>query len=737
MARNMIDALITDQPQRLSEGAATLAPPSPQQEVPDQPPPRGIENHTLQGRENHPPPAYLPVTSDPTRYFLEQVRHGAEGYLFFKKKGERVRQRYFRDTDEALEIIADYKDSWHCFVSMGTFPSRSGGRTKEAVAYVGALWVDVDAHGDGKYGSVDEAKAGVKDFLAKTGLPRPTHLSMTGHGVHLLWATDDLPVDQWQPLANALWEVISRSGLDADSITEDSARILRLPGTANFRNPECPKPVRLFECPEKVAPELFVERLKVALRASRRREEPPQRSGASAPQADLGWLKELLDKVDCNIPRPDWIRFVWGAIAYGGDAGVEIAREWSKPGKTWDPVDFERVCRDFNPGRERSVTEGFLFREAEARGIPVPTQIKFDRPLNRAAGQLCPGTLVSQPISAFEPKPIEWLVDGAIPLGMVGVIGGAPGFGKSTIAISLAAMVTTGVNTIDRGARCASGSVLMVASEDDPERTIRPRLEAAMADISKVHHVIGVAATSDRVSAFELKRDVDALRAEADRFGDVKLIIIDPPAAHLGGKTDSYKESDVREALAPYAELANQTGALVLLIVHLNKRSDGSPQQRFGGSTAWTAVPRFAYVVAQDRLDGARYMLPAKHNLSDDTVGFRYRIEEATINYPSGPIKTSKVVWEGRCPKSAEELLTEQRPKPVTPVLVEAKAFLLELLAAGQVSSSEAFGQAEAAGISKSALKRAKAELRVRSERMDEKWHWSLPPELPNESDLG
>ena len=736
MAKNMIDALVTDQPQRLSEGSAPPSPPSPQQEVPDQPPPRGIENHTLQGRENHPSPAYRPVTSDPTRYFLEQVRKGGKGYLFFKRGGQ-TRQERFRDTDEALAIVAEYKDSWDCYVSMGTFPTTPGGRTQEAVASVGVLWADVDAHGGGNYASVDEAKAGVKDFLARTGLPRPTCSTMTGYGVHLLWVVGDLPIGQWQPHANALWKVISASGLDADAITTDSARVLRLPGTTNFRNPDRPKTVRLYECPEKVEPEAFFERLERALHAPKRCEEPPQKTGTSVPQADLGWLKELLDKVDCNIPRPDWIRFVWGAIAYGGDAGVEIAREWSKPGKTWDPVDFERVCRDFNPGRERSVTGGFLFREAEARGIPVPTQLKFDRSPNRAAGQLCPGSLISQPISAFEPKAIEWLVDGAIPLGMVGVLGGAPGFGKSTIAISLAAMVTTGINTIDRGARCVSGSVLMVASEDDPERTLRTRLDAAKADTSKVHLISGVAATPDRVSTFELKRDVDALRAEADRFGDVKLIIIDPPAAHLGGKTDSYKESDVREALAPYAELANQTGALVLLIVHLNKRSDGSPQQRFGGSTAWTAVPRFAYVVAQDRLDGARYMLPAKHNLSDDTVGFRYRIEEATINYPSGPIKTSKVVWEGRCPKSAEELLTEQRPKPVTPVLVEAKAFLLELLAAGQVSSSEAFGQAEAAGISKSALKRAKAELRVRSERMNDEWHWSLPPETPNEGGIG
>ena len=52
--------------------------------------------------------------------------------------------------------------------------------------------------------------------------------------------------------------------------------------------------------------------------------------------------------------------------------------------------------------------------------------------------------LMTQRASEIEPEPVEWLIEGAIPMGMLVVIGGQPGMGKSQIAIKLAAAVTTG-----------------------------------------------------------------------------------------------------------------------------------------------------------------------------------------------------------------------------------------------------------------------------------------------------
>jgi len=47
------------------------------------------------------------------------------------------------------------------------------------------------------------------------------------------------------------------------------------------------------------------------------------------------------------------------------------------------------------------------------------------------------------------------------------------------------------------------------------------------------------------------------------------LVVIDPLMAFLSEKTDSYKDQDVRRALAPLAALAERTRAATLIVRHL------------------------------------------------------------------------------------------------------------------------------------------------------------------------
>ena len=137
--------------------------------------------------------------------------------------------------------------------------------------------------------------------------------------------------------------------------------------------------------------------------------------------------------------------------------------------------------------------------------------------------------------------------------------GGQPGLGKSQISINLAAGVTTGKNLPGASEFKNLGSVIILANEDDAARTIRPRLDAAGADISKVHIVEGVAREGAEVDFFQLDQDISDLRERALQIGDVRLIIIDPPSAYLGTKVDSYKDSDVRRVLMPLGTLAQET----------------------------------------------------------------------------------------------------------------------------------------------------------------------------------
>lgn len=269
------------------------------------------------------------------------------------------------------------------------------------------------------------------------------------------------------------------------------------------------------------------------------------------------------------------------------------------------------------------------------------------------------------------------------------------------------------------------GSVIILANEDDAARTIRPRLDAAGADITKVYIVEGVAREGQQVDMFQLDTDISALRAKAQEIGDVRLIIIDPPSAYLGPKVDAYKEADVRRILAPLAQLAHDTGALVLLVVHLNKRSDGGAQQRFGGSTAWIAAPRAAFLVAEEEASRRRYMLPVKNNLGNDRLGFEYRVSETLLEYQAGPIKAPFIEWLGASNRSASELLNPPKPKEPS-ALDGAKDFLRNQLAEGAKPVADIFDAAKGAGISSATLNRAKADLAVKSNKGDKGWTWAL-----------
>jgi hypothetical protein len=93
--------------------------------------------------------------------------------------------------------------------------------------------------------------------------------------------------------------------------------------------------------------------------------------------------------------------------------------------------------------------------------------------------------LASRKVSEIEPRPIQWLWPGRIGRGKVSIIAGNPGLGKSQITASIAAIVTNGSHwPVDR-APSEAGDVVFLSAEDDPADTLRPRLEAAGANLSR------------------------------------------------------------------------------------------------------------------------------------------------------------------------------------------------------------------------------------------------------------
>jgi len=124
-------------------------------------------------------------------------------------------------------------------------PEDGGGRTKQNVLALKALWADLDCGPDKKYSSQASAFAALQQFIGSTGLPKPAVVN-SGRGVHAYWPlAEALSREEWEPLNARLKELCSAEGLHADPTCFEAARILRVPGTFNYKG-EDPLPVEVW-----------------------------------------------------------------------------------------------------------------------------------------------------------------------------------------------------------------------------------------------------------------------------------------------------------------------------------------------------------------------------------------------------------------------------------------------------------------------------------------------------------
>jgi len=331
----------------------------------------------------------------------------------------------------------------------------------------------------------------------------------------------------------------------------------------------------------------------------------------------------------------------------------------------------------------------------------------------------------------LSPQPIAWLWHGWLALGKLHVLAGAPGTGKTTIAFSFAATVTTGTTWPD-GSRCEPGNVLIWSGEDDPADTLLPRLLAAGADRARVFFVSGTR-IDGQVEPFDPARDMPALQAAAERIGQVRLIVVDPIVSAVMG--DSHKNTEVRRALQPLVDLAASMNAALVGITHFSKGGQGiDPAQRVLGSVAFTAVARVVLVAAKvQSTDGEdrRILARGKSNIGPDDGGVTYSLEQCE---PLPGIQASRVSWGAAVQGSARELLTDpsEQDGDGESSRTEAADFLREVLADGPVPSKEVQRQAREAGVPWITVRRAGDDLMVlkRKGGMTDGWYWSLPKML-------
>ena len=353
-----------------------------------------------------------------------------------------------------------------------------------------------------------------------------------------------------------------------------------------------------------------------------------------------------------------------------------------------------------------------------------------------------------RPASSYGRQRVRWLPgwEGLIPLAMLSILVGYQGDGKTLICCLIAA-----------GESRAGRRVVIATTEDEIESVLRPRLEAAGADLDLVSFVV-LRTASGEDGDLQLP-DHGGLLVEAIERENPSLFILDPMEAFLGADIDSWKSPDIRRALRPISTAAERAGCAAIVVGYLN-RSNATTKflERIAESMAFSRASRSALLLWPDPDDpegdkGSRRILAlGKTNLAPRSTPARiYRIEAVTLprvaaNPAEGldedldQMDTARIVFVGDSELSANELLAsakkssralDHEPSPLQQEAIDLLRREDVLWPGEPVPSKAVYAAGAAHGLSTDVIRAAAKALGVKTTKngFDGGWTMVLPDE--------
>lgn len=183
-----------------------------------------------------------------TKIFLESVLGSSGHYCVFgaRASDEKKVQKFYDSIDAVINAAYSLDaEGYDAYFALGTF-TEAGTRKAYNVQELKSFFLDLDC-GEGKeYAAQPDALASLRDFCKKANLPRPTIVN-SGRGIHAYWPlVNGVNREEWTPTAEHLKQLCAEYKFSADpAVTADSARILRVPDTHNYKD-ETPKQVSII-----------------------------------------------------------------------------------------------------------------------------------------------------------------------------------------------------------------------------------------------------------------------------------------------------------------------------------------------------------------------------------------------------------------------------------------------------------------------------------------------------------
>jgi hypothetical protein len=323
-------------------------------------------------------------------------------------------------------------------------------------------------------------------------------------------------------------------------------------------------------------------------------------------------------------------------------------------------------------------------------------------------------------LATVESKSIDWLWHPYIARGMISILNGDPGAGKTFINLAIAAGLSIG--QLPDGTATEVTTTLYLTSENPIEQVICPRFERLGGD-PRYFNVMRGGRYSDNGEKYSMTlRDVELLEQGIARTG-AGFIVIDPIQSYLGANVDMHRANETRPILDRLADLVTTTNAAMTLSRHLNKTVGGKAIYRGLGSIDITAVAR-TELLAGSSPDHPeeKALIHIKTNIGPFGKSLGYSIQ------PVGSGDDCCFSWTSQTSITEEDILAA--PSTIDANKLDcAEAWLREFLQYRSRPQKEVEDAAKKTGFSWRTIRRAEENLQILHKKFGtaNAWFWSLP----------
>ena len=358
-------------------------------------------------------------------------------------------------------------------------------------------------------------------------------------------------------------------------------------------------------------------------------------------------------------------------------------------------------------GKKKRNRHPHCFRGLPSRLPRVTISVEIMRFLRKAAERSCAmsGKTKESKLIYFndvKPTAVCWLAKPFIARGKITVIQGDPGSGKTTLALSIAAHISTGKPLPFSTSEPVMGSVIYQNAEDCAADTLKPRLISMGADCSKIAFI--------EAASLNIDEDCKILEQHV-RETNASMLTLDPFTAFMGSKADMCRATDIRRLMGGLMKIAEKYNCAMVLIAHMNKSAGAKDLYRALGSIDIPAAARSVMLVGRDEDGETRYVRHIKSSLVPEASAFAFRICE-----------NSSVEFLGDYEGALDDT------EPLTPAdnrkSHKAEEIILNMTASGQCRSTDIMDACGKNNISPATVKRVKGHLGIKSIKKQDEWYW-------------